>query len=284
MTVLFAGLQAQLNQPVATPPSTEARLWQSNVEAQLAELQASLLALDDIKQTLQVAVEQNRLLKGDLDLQQQQLGKLVADLTQKAVADALAQSSADSENIGQVVGDRVCDSLREQLGTRFSSALAQQLTDSLNNDFAQPLSSQLLSQLRPVSESQGAGSESQGVSPVCSTLNSPTNWPTSSRINWRIRSVISSPLPLRPNRWVSAVMRLCKRYAVPSASYWHPWPARCSRVCSKPSNRRLINRYNSRCADHWSDDRSCHLCSNASCGCNCPRCNCPISTRAMPQQ
>ncbi len=147
MTALFNGLQSQLSRPSSVEPSHQSNLWQASVEAQLAELQASLLALDDIKSTLQVAVEQNRALKGDLEVQQQKLGKLVTDATQKAICDALAQANQDSVMLGQIVGDKVCDALREQLGTRFTKEIAQQLSDSLNSDFAIPLSSQLSNQL-----------------------------------------------------------------------------------------------------------------------------------------
>ncbi len=144
---MFVACNRNSQQPAPAEPSSQVRLWQSNIEAQLAELQATLLALDDIKTTLQAAIEQNNMLKGDLDVQQQKLGKIVAESMQKAVADAMAQSNSNSETIGQVVGDKVCDSLREQLGARFTNEIAQQLSDSLNNDFALPLTSQLTSQV-----------------------------------------------------------------------------------------------------------------------------------------
>ena len=147
MTTMFHGLQSHLNQSTSSDLSTEARLWQSNIEAQLAELQATLLSLDDVKTTLQAAVEQNRLLKDDIANQQQKLGKLITESVHKAITDTAAQSNQDSETIGQVVGDKVCDSLREQLGTRFTKEIAQQLADSLNNDFALPLTQQLSNQL-----------------------------------------------------------------------------------------------------------------------------------------
>ncbi len=147
MTEMFQGLQSQLAQFSPAQAGSEARLWQSNVEAQLAELQATLLALDDIKTTLQVAVEYNRTLRNDWDAQQQKLNKLVAESTQKAVTEALSQTNHDSETLAQVVGDKVCDSVREQLGPRFTNEIAQQLSDGLNNDFASPLTSNLSSQL-----------------------------------------------------------------------------------------------------------------------------------------
>lgn len=191
MIQLLGGLQTQLSQPVQTSTSTEARLWQTNVEAQLAELQATLLALDDIKQTLHMAVEQNRSLKGDIELQQQRLGKLVAESTQKAVADALAQTSTDSETIGQIVGDKVCDSLREQLGTRFTNEIAQQLTDSLNHDFAQPLSDQLSSQL----QDQAAGKVADQVADqVCSKINGAVAGQLSEQLSGNFSQQISSHL------------------------------------------------------------------------------------------
>ena len=147
MLALFNGLQSQLKQPAQSETNSQTRLWQSNVEAQLAELQATLLTLDDVKTTLAAAVEQNRLLKGDLEVQQQKFGKAISDSTHNAIADAMAQAHNNPETIGQIVGDKVCDNLREQLGARFTNEIAQQLSDSLNNEFAQPLSSQLSTQI-----------------------------------------------------------------------------------------------------------------------------------------
>ncbi len=147
LLALVSGLHAQLQQPVTTEVSRETRVWQSNVESQLAELQATLLTLDDIKSALQTAVEQNRVLKSDLDAQPQKLFKQLNDSIQSSLDDVKAQLAFDPQRIGQTVGDKVCDNLRDLLGTRFTKEVAQQLSDSLNNEFALPLTGQLRQQL-----------------------------------------------------------------------------------------------------------------------------------------
>ncbi len=84
------------------------------------------------------AVEQNRVLKSDLDAQPQKLFKQLNDSIQSSLDDVKAQLAFDPQRIGQTVGDKVCDNLRDLLGTRFTKEVAQQLSDSLNNEFALP--------------------------------------------------------------------------------------------------------------------------------------------------